>query len=116
MNFEITALIITIASFLILVFFVFKKIPKIKEAPEAEAIFLKKELKEKIKVETKKVTRQSANFLEALLHKFLSKVRILSLRVDKKLSDWILKLRERSKKKKIDSYWSEIKESIGKKK
>ena len=116
MNSEVIALIVAIVSFLILVFFVFKKIPKIKEAPEAEAIFLKKELKEKIKSKTKKATKESANFLEALLHKFLSKVRILSLRVDKKLSDWILKLRERSKKKKIDSYWSEIKESIGKKK
>jgi len=50
------------------------------------------------------------------LHKFLSRVRILYLKADKKLSDWILKLRERSKKKEIDSYWSEIKESIGKKK
>lgn len=116
MNFEIIALIIAIASFLILTFFVFKKIPKIKEAPEVEAIFLKKELKEKIKSKTKEATKESANFLEALLHKFLSKVRILSLRMDKKLSDWIVKLRERSKKKKIDLYWSEIKESIKKKK
>lgn len=116
MNFEIIALIIAIASFLILALFVFKKIPKIKEAPEVEAIFLKKELKEKIKIKTKEATKESANFLEALLHKFLSKVRILSLRMDKKLSDWIVKLRERSKKKKIDLYWSEIKESIKKKK
>lgn len=115
MNSETIALIIAITSFLILVSFIFKKIPKIKEAPEPEAIFLKKELKEKIKNKTKKATKESANFLEVILHKFLSKVRILSLKIDKKLSDWIMKLRERSKKKKIDSYWSEIKESINKK-
>lgn len=116
MNFETIALVVAIISFLTLAFFIFKKIPKVKEAPEAEAIFLKKELKEKIKVKTKEAKKQGTNFLEVFLHKFLSKVRILSLRADKKLSDWIIELRERSKKKKIDSYWSEIKESINKKK
>lgn len=116
MNSEIIALIVAIISFLILVFFVCKKIPKIKEVPESESIFLKKELKEKVKSKRKKATKNITDFFENLLHKFLSRVRILSLKVDKKLSDWILKLRERSKKKQIDSYWSEIKESINKKK
>lgn len=116
MNSEIIALIVAIISFLILVFFVCKKIPKIKEVPESESIFLKKEFKEKVKSKIKKATKNITDFFENLLHKFLSRVRILSLKVDKKLSDWILKLRERSKKKQIDSYWSEIKESINKKK
>ena len=116
MNSEIIALIVAIISFLILVFFVCKKIPKIKEFPESESIFLKKEFKEKVKSKIKKATKNITDFFENLLHKFLSRVRILSLKVDKKLSDWILKLRERSKKKQIDSYWSEIKESINKKK
>jgi len=116
MNFETIALIVAILSFLILVFLIFKKVPDIRNIPESDSIFFKKELREKIKIKTKKVTKESANFLEALLHKLLSKVRILSLKADKKLSDWIIKLRERSKKKKIDSYWADIKESVNKKK
>lgn len=116
MNSEVIALIVAIVSFLILVFFVCKKIPKIKEIPESESIFLKKEVKEKVKSKIKRITKKGTDFFENFLHKFLSRVRILSLKADKKLSDWILKLRERSKKKKIDSYWSEIKESISKKK
>lgn len=49
MKSEIIALIVAIVSFLILVFFVYKKIPKIKEVPESESIFLKKKLKKKLK-------------------------------------------------------------------
>lgn len=116
MNSEIISLIVAIVSFLLLVFFVFKKATDLKNVSESETIFLKKELKEKIKRRTKEVTKESSNFLESLLHKFLSKVRILSLKADNKLSSWIVKLRNRSQKNNIDGYWSEIKESINKKK
>ena len=80
MNSEIIALIVAIVSFLILVFFVCKKIPKIKEIPESESIFLKKEVKEKVKSKIKRTTKKGTDFFENLLHKFLSRVRILSLK------------------------------------
>jgi hypothetical protein len=118
MNFEIVALIVAISSFSLLVSLVFKKIPKLKVASEPESIFLKKELKTKIRKRTKEVIKENSNLLELLLHKLLSKIRILFLKAENKLSDWILKLRERSldRAKEIDSYWNEIRTSIKKKK
>ena len=118
MNFEIIALVVAITSFLSLIFLVVKKIPDLKVVQEPESIFLKKEFKAKIKEKTKEVIKENSNLLESLLHKLLSKVRILFLKADNKLSDWILKLRERSldRAKEIDSYWNEIRVSINKKK
>ncbi|MFA5755155.1 MAG: hypothetical protein WC909_02190 [Candidatus Paceibacterota bacterium] len=118
MNFDIIALVVAIASFLFLVFLFFKKIPQMKDVPDSEPIFLKKEFKNKIKEKTREVIKDNSNFLELSLHKILSKTRILFMKADKKLSDWIIKLRLRSseRSKSIDSYWNEIKESINKKK
>lgn len=118
MNFDIASLIVLIVSFICLSVFIFKKIPQLKAMPEPEAIFLKKELKKKIREKTKEVIKERSNSLEAKLHKLLSKIRILSLKIDKKMSDWIVKLRERSLKrtKGLDEYWKEIKASVKKKK
>ena len=118
MNFDIIVLIVSIVSFLCLSVLIFKKIPELKAMPEPEAIFLKKELKKKIKERTKEVIKERSNSFEATLHKLLSKIRILSLKTDKKMSDWIIKLRERSvdRTKNFDNYWKEIKASVKKKK
>jgi len=118
MNFDIIYLIILIVSFSGLSFLIFKKIPVLREMPEPEAIFLKKDLKKKIREKTKEVIKERSNSLEAILHKLLSKIRILSLKTDKKMSDWIIKLRERSveRTKDFDNYWKEIKASVKKKK
>lgn len=118
MNFDIIALIVLVISFSGLLFFIFKKIPALKAMPEPESIFLKKEFKKKIREKTKEVIKERSNSLEAALHKLLSKIRILSLKTDKKMSDWIIKLRERSleRTKDLDNYWKEIKASVKKKK
>jgi hypothetical protein len=118
MNFDIIALVVLIVSFFSLSFLIFKKIPALKAMPEPEAIFLKKELKKKIREKTKEVIKERSTSLEATLHKVLSKIRIFSLKIDKKMSDWITKLRERSleRTKGLDSYWKEIKASVKKKK
>jgi len=118
MNFEIIALISAIASFLLLLLLILKKVPQLKYYSEVDNSFPKEDLKSKIKEKTKEVIKENSNFLELLLHKLLSKFRILSLKADNKLSDWIIKLRERSleRTKGIDSYWNEIRNSINKKK
>jgi hypothetical protein len=118
MNFDLISLIVLIVSFLGLSFLIIKKIPALKVMPEPEAIFLKKELKTKIREKTKEVIKENSNFLESVLHKLLSKIRILSLKTDKKMSDWIKKLRDRSveRTKDFDNYWKEIKASVKKKK
>lgn len=118
MNSELIASIAAVCSFSGLLFLILKKVPELKEAPEPELFFLKKDLKKKIKEKTREVLKENSNTLEGALHKVLSKIRILSLKVDKRVSDWIVKLRNRSleRTKGLDSYWKEITASVKKKK
>lgn len=117
MSFDLIALIVLVLSFSGLAILVSRKVPELKAMPEPEVVFLKKELRKKIKDKTKEVLKERSNSLESFLHKLLSKVRILSLKVDKKVSDWIVRLRRRSvdRTKGIDTYWKEIKASVKKK-
>jgi len=117
MNFDLVASIVAVISFLGLIFLILKKVPELKETPEPELRFLKKDLGKKIKERSKEVLKENSNILEGVLHKLLSKIRILSLRVDKRVSDWITKLRVRSleRTKDLDSYWKGIKSSVKKK-
>jgi hypothetical protein len=118
MNFDFIASIVLILSFLGLTFLVLRKVPELKKMPEPELVFLKKDLR-KIKEKTKEVLKENSNTLESILHKFLSQIRIMSLKVDKKVSDWIIKLRKRSVQrtnKGLDTYWKEITASVKKKK
>jgi len=118
MNFELIASIAAGLSFLGLIFLIFRKIPELKKMPEQELSFFKKDLRKKIKEKTKEVLKENTHTLEGILHKLLSKIRILSLKVDKKVSDWIARLRSRSlaRTKGLDSYWKEIRASVKKKK
>jgi len=118
MNFELIASIIAVLSFLGLTFLILRKVPELKEMPEPELSFLKKDLRKKIREKTKEVLKENTHTLEGILHKVLSKIRILSLKVDKKVSDWITKLRSRSlmRNKNLDNYWKEITSSVKKKK
>ena len=118
MNFEIIASIILFFSFLGLYALVSRKVPELKEMPEPEVVLIKKDLRKKIKEKTKEVLKENAGILESMLHKLLSKIRIMSLKVDKKVSDWITKLRNRSlaRTKDLDNYWKEITASVKKKK
>ena len=118
MNFEIIASIILFFSFLGLSVLVSRKVPELKEMPEPEVVLIKKDLRKKIKEKTKEVLKENAGILESMLHKLLSKIRIMSLKVDKKVSDWITKLRNRSlaRTKDLDNYWKEITASVKKKK
>ncbi|MFA5086440.1 MAG: hypothetical protein WC468_02545 [Candidatus Paceibacterota bacterium] len=115
MSFDFIALIVLVLSFFGLTALVLRKVPEVKAMPEPE--IFKKELRKKIKDKTKEVLKERSNTLESLLHKLLSRIRILSLKVDKKVSDWIVKLRTRSveRTKGIDTYWKEIKASVKKK-
>ncbi len=91
----------------------FRKVPVLTELPEVSGGFGFKikflQIKEKI--------RNSKYFkllsFEVLLQKVLSKIRILSLKAENKISIWLQKLREKSQKKKEnDKYWQELKKSI----
>lgn len=118
MSFDLISLIVLVLSFSGLAALALRKVPELKEMPEPEMVFFKKELRKKIKDKTKEVLKERSNILESFLHKLLSRIRILSLKVDKKVSDWIVKLRTRSveRTKGLDTYWKEIKASVNKKK
>jgi len=119
MSFELIASITAILSFIGLAIIILKAVPQLKEMPEPEFVFIRKDLRKKIRDKTKEVLKENSNNLESVLHKILSRIRIVSLRVDKRVSDWILKLRSRSlerTKEGLDNYWKEIKASVKKKK
>lgn len=89
---------------------VIKKIPALLELPETEiqriGIFGK--LKHKVK---NNGTVKTFSSKELLLQKVLSKFRILTLKTDKKTSNLLAKLRQKSienKKKFSEDYWKRI--------
>ncbi len=113
---ELIATILLITSFLGMATIILRKTPALAEMPETKEelsrniFFLN--LKEKIK-----------NFFifafkffpfELILQKILSKIRILTLRLENKIALWLQKLREKAQKKELDSdnYWKKLKKLI----
>jgi hypothetical protein len=94
---------------------IFKKISLLAELPLEESLSLKGILlqaKEKIKNSNLFYSISSGLFLQ----KFLSKIRILALKIENKVGNLLQVLRERQKNKKIqeeiekeDNYWEKIK-------
>jgi len=111
--FELIATIILFFSLIGMVVIVFRKIPVLAELSEIPGGF---DFKIKI-LQIKKKIKNSEYFklpsFEILLQKVLSKIRILTLKTENKVSVWLQKLREKSKKKKEnDKYWQKLKKSI----
>lgn len=117
MNFNLIAIGLLIVSFSSLAFMVFKKMPELKEVNEPDINIFRKETRKKIKERTREILKNNTSSFENVLHKLLSKIRILSLKTDKLVSGWITSLRKRSVERKtgLDNYWKEIKHSMGKK-
>ena len=114
MNFELAALIILFGSLLGMGAIIVRKIPvlvglpEVIKKPSGEPFWLK--LNRKIK----NIPGFKSFSYEIFLQKLLSKIRILSLKTDNKTFNWLQKLREKSKRKKIkenDNYWEELKKS-----
>jgi len=108
---ELIATIILVSSLIGMAVILFRKIPVLVELPE---ISLQKEegklflrLKEKIK----EISPFKSFSFEIFLQKLLSKIRILTLKIENKTANWLQKLRERAQKKKLenDHYWEELK-------
>ncbi len=120
---ELIAVIFLIVGFLGILFLVFYKIPVL--AKLSEPVISKKEENffEKIKKEIKNLPVFKVDFYEILLEKFLSKLKILILKIENKTSYYLERLRKKSFKKngKIkkekeekDSYWKNIKKTTKK--
>jgi len=113
------AIIILLACLLGMGLLAFRKIPLLLELPEV----LETPEKEKLTFRLRKKIQEMDFFrdfsYEIFLQKILSKIRILTLKTDNKASLWLQKLREKSKKKKInenDNYWEEIRKSTNSRK
>ncbi len=108
----ITTIILICSLFGIGIIF-FSKIPILIELPKAQSesffeVFLKN-----LKNKTKNHPFKSSSF-EAFLQKPLSRLRVLTLKIENKISTLLQELREKSKikkKREDDDYWKEIKEN-----
>ena len=105
--------IILFCSFVGMGVILFRKIPVLAELPEVPGGFSLKikilEIKEKIK--NSKYFRLPSS--EIFLQRVLSKIKILTLKIEKKTSFWLQRSRDKSKKKKEnDKYWQKLKKSI----
>lgn len=110
---ELTAIIILFSSLLGMGIIVFRKIPILTELPKIPGGFDLKIKLLQIKEKIKKSKYFKPSSFEILLQKVLSKIRILSLKTEKKTSLWLQKLREKStKKKETNIYWQKLKKSI----
>jgi hypothetical protein len=113
MSYETMATIILFGSLLGMGVILYRKIPQLSDLPETQAEFnLKKNLL-KLK-ENIKIFPPFKDFsAEIFLQKLLSKIRVLALKTENKIGNWLQRLREKTKNKKLDddNYWEELKKS-----
>ena len=105
---EIIALILLIFSLIGMGVILFGKIPILLELPETKSSL---NFKINISSKVKKIPPFKKFSIEFFLQKILSKIRILTLKTDYQTFHWLLKLREKSKRKKeeeLDDYWQKI--------
>lgn len=113
MSLEVIVLIILLSSFLILVYFVFKKIPALVDLQQKSLInpvIEKSSLKSRIENFINKIPFIKSFSFNILLQKIISQIRVLTLKADHKTAGWLKMLRQKTQKKKLDdeNYWEEI--------
>lgn len=89
----------------------YQKIPVLVKLPKVVEKDEKKNLILVIKNKVKEIEFIKDFSYEMFLQKILSKIRVLTLKTDSRTSNWLQKLREKSKNKKIlddDKYWDEL--------
>ncbi|MBD3208616.1 MAG: hypothetical protein GF370_04170 [Candidatus Nealsonbacteria bacterium] len=116
MNYNILSLAIFFTSFLGLGGIVAKKIPVLVNLPEEREEVEAPEspsVKDKLKEASPLKNFSSKLFLE----KILKKIRIISLKTDNKMFDWLQRLKEDNQIKKIrddEEYWDKVKDGTQK--
>lgn len=116
---ELIALIILICSFFGMVIIILWKIPVLVELPEKIEETPRENLWLKLKEKIKNIPIFKSFSFEIFLQKMLSKVRVLTLKIENKIAFWLQKLREKAQKKKNeenDHYWKKLKKLIKSKK
>jgi hypothetical protein len=115
---EIIAFIIFLISLAGIGFIVFQKIPVLVQLPEIVEIPRTGRLIDRLKSRIKNLPPFKSFSSELFLQKTLSKIRVLTLKIESKTATLLQKLRkenqEKQNNKANDNYWSEIKSSINK--
>lgn len=114
---NLIAIIVLFGSLLGIGVILLPKIPLIRKLP-LEAGGPQENLPLRLKNKIKALGPLKSFSSESLLHKLLSKTRILTLKMESKISSWQHQLRKNSKKEKAienDTYWKELKNSANKK-
>lgn len=114
---EIIATTILVTSLIGIGIIFFSKIPVLIKLPKVEGDGFFEVFLGKLKIRIKNHPFKSFSF-ETFLQKLLSRLRILTLKIENKISILLQELREKSKRKKkreSDNYWKEIGESVNNK-
>jgi hypothetical protein len=109
---ELIFLIIFLTSTLGMLFIVFQKIPILSQLPEKQqpSFFGFNQKLKKITNKVKNLKNKLPN--EIFFQKFLSKIKILNLKIENKINQCLQDLREKQRKKKEnDDYWQKLKDS-----
>lgn len=114
MSYEVIALAILIFSFLGMIAIIFCRLGAISQLPNNYNFIPGAQLKERFTRETKDVIKKKYFGLQLFSQKILSRTRILILRLDNKIFNLNLKLKENSKKTKenIDFELDDIKKKL----
>lgn len=87
----------------------FRKIPILVGLPKTAERPLLNDLWQKSKEKIKNLPPLKSFSSDVFIQKILSKTRILTLRIENKIANYLQKLREKAQKKHNDSYWQELK-------
>lgn len=115
MSYELIATIVFLGNLIGMGVILFRKIPILSELPEGNPPLASQNLFLKLKQKLGPIKTISS---EKVLQKFLSKLKILTLKTENKTSDWLERLRQKSLKEKKnlkDNYWQELKRATNQK-
>ena len=113
---EIIAGSILILSGIGLIFLFLKKIPVLVSLPEEEFESFTKRVFRKTKERIIEIRIFKRTFWDLLLEKNLRKIRILSLKIDSSIFNWLKKRKEKEieEKEREENYWDKIRKDINK--
>ncbi len=112
---ELIAIIIFLGSVFALGAILHKKLPILVEMPQVSEGQKKQNFILKLRDRCKKLPVVRDVCSGIFLQKTLSKIRVLTLKIESKTSSWLQKLRIKTqieKKKENDGYWSEVKNEV----
>lgn len=121
---ELIAIIILLSSLIGMGVILYRKIPDLKELEELEEEEGSKRVSGKfwLRIENSRFFKSNFHFdstqykFETLLQKLLSRIKVLTMKIENRISGYLQKLRERAQQRKKvneDEYWQKLKKSVG---